>query len=129
MHQVYLMLFFIFYYYYSRKFFSVRHKLTERDVMLRRISRTMSESICGIFFFFERDTQYYSREYRGARPSYGWACYMGHRQHSHSAARARAHVHACRLHWFMGLVIHDCETSRFCHSAFTVFAIKKKALR
>lgn len=45
------MLFFIFYYYYSRKFFFVRHKLTERDVMLRRISRTMSESICGIFFF------------------------------------------------------------------------------
>lgn len=76
-------------------------------------------------FFFEQDTQYYSREYRGAWPSYGWACYMGHRQHSHLAARARAHAHACRLHWFTRLVIHECGTRRFCHSAFAVFAINK----
>lgn len=83
----------------------------------------MYESISGIFFFFEQDTQYYSRVYKGAWPSYGWACYMGHRQHSHLAARARAHAHACRLHWFTRLVIHECGT-RFCHSAFAVFAIK-----
>lgn len=77
-------------------------------------------------YFFEQDTLYYSREHRGARPSYAWACYMGHRHHSHSAACARAHAHACRL--CTGLreqPTHECGARRFSHPAFAALAIER----
>lgn len=57
--------------------------------------------------FSKEDTLYYSRGYRGARPSYAWACYIGHRHHSQPVIRTRTHTRtrAYPQPWFRIIVV------------------------
>lgn len=89
---------------FERQFWQTLGFLKRLELLM--IDRRVS-TFRGAGAFSKEDTLYYSRGYRGARPSYAWACYIGHRHHSQPVIRTRTHTRtrAYPQPWFRIIVV------------------------